>query len=65
MTRRERQKVDFRLIHTPCCHTLLCWVNPRLPNYCPECGERIYAQLKFNGILAEAREAWLETVSDA
>lgn len=59
----SKQKVPFRLIQTPCCGTLLCWVNPRLPNYCPECGERIYAKLKFGGILAEAVEAWLETVS--
>jgi hypothetical protein len=57
--------VSFRLIHTPCCHTLLCWVNPRLPNYCPECGQAIYAAIKFNGILVEAREAWLETHTDA
>jgi hypothetical protein len=59
--RKERQQVPFRLIHTPCCGALLCWVNPRLPNYCPECGERIYAKLKFGGILTEAVEAWLET----
>jgi hypothetical protein len=23
----------FRLIQMPCCGQLLCWVNPRLPNY--------------------------------
>jgi hypothetical protein len=23
----------FRLIVMPCCGQLLCWVNPRLPNY--------------------------------
>jgi len=36
----------FRLIHTPCCKFLACWVNPRLPNFCPECGARVYMQLK-------------------
>jgi hypothetical protein len=35
-------------------------VNPRLPNYCPECGQHIFLELKFNGILAEAQSAWLE-----
>ncbi len=41
------ERVQFRLIKCPHCEHLLCWVNPRLPNYCPECGERIYRQLKF------------------
>jgi hypothetical protein len=59
--KKERQRVPFRLIQTPCCHTLLCWVNPRLPNYCPECGKHIFLKLKFDGILTEAVEAWLET----
>jgi hypothetical protein len=30
----------------PCCHLMLCWVNPRLPNYCPECGTHIFLKLK-------------------
>lgn len=33
--------VKFSLIQMPCCGQLLCWVNPRLPNYCPECGVRV------------------------
>lgn len=36
------ERVHFRLIQTPCCSSLLCWVNPRLPSYCPECGASIY-----------------------
>jgi hypothetical protein len=36
----------FRLIHTECCGVTLCWVNPRLPNYCPECGERCYPAVR-------------------
>jgi hypothetical protein len=36
----------FRLIVTECCHSQLCWVNPRLPNYCPECGKHIYPSVK-------------------
>lgn len=41
------ERVHFRFISMPCCGQLLCWVNPRLPNYCPECGKRVYAQIKF------------------
>lgn len=36
----------FRLIHTGCCGTLLCWVNPRLPNFCPECGKSCYPAVR-------------------
>jgi len=39
---------------------MFCWVNPRIPNYCPECGEHIFARLRFGGILVEPIEAWLE-----
>lgn len=41
------EKIKFRLFHMPCCGQLLCWVNPRIPNYCPECGKMVYTQLKF------------------
>lgn len=40
------ERVQFRLIQTPCCNTLLCYVNPRLPNYCSECGKYIFATVK-------------------
>jgi hypothetical protein len=39
-------RADFRLLHMECCGVLLCWVNPRLPNYCPECGKRCYPAVK-------------------
>ena len=39
-------RADFRYIQTECCLVQLCWVNPRLPNYCPECGKRIYPAVK-------------------
>jgi hypothetical protein len=41
---------------------MLCWVNPRLPNYCPECGKFIYADLKQHHPenILETKEAWLE-----
>jgi len=40
------ERVHFRLIQLPCCEHLYCRVNPRLPNFCPECGERVFALLK-------------------
>lgn len=39
-------RAHFRLLQTECCYVTLCWVNPRLPNYCPECGELIYPKVK-------------------
>jgi hypothetical protein len=53
------QKVPFRLIETPCCHTLLCYVNSRLPNYCSECGSRIFAQLKIGTGVLQETTGWL------
>jgi hypothetical protein len=43
---RETQRVKFQLICMECCGQLLCWVNPRLPNHCPECGKFIYPAVK-------------------
>lgn len=43
---RTTEKVPFRLLRTPCCGSLLCWVNPRLPSYCPECGKGVYPGIK-------------------
>lgn len=39
--------VHFRLFKMPCCGQLLCWLNDRIPNHCPECGERIFLDLKY------------------
>jgi ribosomal protein S27E len=55
---KERQQVPFRLLQCPKCHTLLCWVNPRLPNYCPECGKWIMMEIKSN-VLQSYHDAWL------
>lgn len=54
------ERVPFRLIQTPCCGTLLCWVNPRLPNACPECGTRIYPQVR-SCVLVHDPDAMLRT----
>jgi hypothetical protein len=57
----ERERVHFRLIQTPCCGQLLCWVNPRLPNYCPECAKPILMKLRTDSsmILVSDDTAWL------
>ena len=38
--------IQFRLFKMPCCQMLICWVNPRTPNYCPECGQFVFTKLK-------------------
>lgn len=58
----NREMVPFKLYHMPCCGHLLCWVNPRPPSYCPECGQFTGAKqglaehIKFSD-----PKAWLET----
>jgi hypothetical protein len=42
MASPSNQVVQFRLLQMPCCNILICWVNPRRPNYCPECGSRVF-----------------------
>lgn len=39
------ERVKFKFMRLPCCGHGYCSVNPRLPNYCPECGEPVYAKL--------------------
>lgn len=58
------EKVRFRLIQMPCCKHQLCWVNPRLPTYCPECGTMVISKLRFDtgeNILVDDEGAWLKT----
>jgi hypothetical protein len=59
---RSKQRVHFRLIQMPCCGQALCWVNPRLPNYCPECGKFVFADLKAicpENIVVSDEHSWL------
>lgn len=42
MTQATNEQVQFRLLQMPCCNILICWVNPRRPMYCPECGARVF-----------------------
>lgn len=43
---KTTERVHFRFLQAPCCSALLCWVNPRLPNYCPECGTHIFPAIR-------------------
>lgn len=54
------EQVHFRLLQTPCCGSLLCWVNPRLPTHCSECGATVYPAIK-SCVLHEDMKALLKT----
>lgn len=57
--------VRFKLFKMPCCGQLLCWVNPRFPNYCPECGESTTGgQMLKTEILYSDDDAQLKYHSD-
>ena len=45
----KHERVHFRYFVMPCCNHNLCWVNPRLPSHCPECGAAVYSKLRTNG----------------
>ena len=42
MSKPTNQFIQFRLLQMPCCQILICWVNPRRPMYCPECGKPVF-----------------------
>lgn len=58
------EMVSFRLIQCPECGHAICWLNPRLPNYCTECGKHIFLKLKTNhdNCIAMQADAWLRCV---
>lgn len=51
--RRVFERVHFRLILMPCCGHMFCGVNPRLPNYCVECGTRVYPEVKSSVLVSD------------
>ena len=57
------EKVQFRLFSMPCCKFQCCWVNPRLPSYCPECGKPAGQLLKREIPLVDS-PAWLRVEGD-
>ena len=53
----SNERVPFRHLFMPCCGIILCWVNPRRPMYCPECGVRVFSHFP--------RDKWDNTFSEA
>lgn len=45
------ERVEFKLYRMPCCGHLLCWVNPRKPTFCPQCGEQVFLSLTGDCIM--------------
>ncbi len=39
------ERIHFRIFICPLCSHQFCWVNPRLPSHCPECGGSIIGHL--------------------
>jgi hypothetical protein len=62
MTKPTNEMVQFRLLHMPCCYILICWVNPRRPMYCPECGKRVFSYFPKARWEEQFSEAWLRVV---
>ena len=58
--KQESQRVHFRLIQMPCCGHFFCNVNPRLPNYCPECGQRCFPEVRGCVVFSD-EDAFLST----
>jgi NADH pyrophosphatase NudC (nudix superfamily) len=57
-----QERVKFRLIVMPCCQHQYCSVNPRLPTYCPQCGEQVYGRILADPsvIMISDDNAWLK-----
>lgn len=45
-SKQTHERVEFRLFTMECCWHLLCWVNPRFPSYCPNCGKYVFPKVK-------------------
>jgi hypothetical protein len=54
MSRQLTERVHFKLIIMPCCGHNLCWVNPRYPTFCPECGKLIFNEVKQEVRISDA-----------
>jgi hypothetical protein len=53
------EQIPFRLFKMPCCNQMVCWVQPRLPAYCPMCGKAVWAQLKSGDCTLRSGAGWL------
>ena len=64
MPKPSNQQVEFRLLQMPCCNILICWVNPRRPNACPECGKAVIYHYPKARWTATYSKAWLRIEDD-
>jgi len=58
------EKLIFTLFQMPCCKHLLCWVQPRIPTYCPSCGTQIMTQLRSGDYTLKTGVGWFKLVED-
>ena len=58
--RPSNSPVQFRLLQMPCCSILICWVNPRRPMYCPECGSKVFHAFPKARWEEQYSSAWLK-----
>lgn len=65
MSRQVHERVRFRVIQCPPCGHIFCWVNPRDPSYCPECGSQIYLVVKASVLHADDDAVLTTTVNFA
>jgi len=47
------ERVHFRFIVCTECQHQICWVNPRLPSFCPECGRHIYPAVRSSVLISD------------
>jgi hypothetical protein len=58
------EKLQFTLFEMPCCKHLLCWVQPRMPAYCPSCGASVMIQLRSGDCTLRTGVGWFRLVAD-
>ena len=49
----KNERIVFRLFNLSCCGHFLCWVNPRFPSFCPNCGKHIYPDVKGDVVITD------------
>ena len=49
----HNERIVFRLFNLDCCGHMLCWVNPRYPSYCPNCGLLVYPNIKSQAVIID------------
>lgn len=53
MNDESYERVPFRFLSCPDCAHQICWINPRLPSYCPECGVDFRGRIKQRVMMSD------------